>query len=148
VRLAELPLDFVENRGQWNARTKFVARKGSAAAAFERTAMKLYVGKGGRAPLSLTFEGASSEARVVGEGERRGRYNFFLGDDPARWRAGVAAYESILYRGVYAGIDVRVRESAPQLEYDSSWRRARPWGGSPSRRPGPGVSSSHRMERC
>jgi hypothetical protein len=118
VRLAELPLDFVENRGQWNARTKFVARKGSAAAAFERAAMKLYVGKGSRAPLSLTFEGASSEARVVGEGARRGRYNFFLGDDPARWRAGVAAYESILYRGLYDGIDVRVRESAPQLEYD------------------------------
>jgi hypothetical protein len=118
VRLAELPLDFVGNRGQWNARTKFLARKGLAAAAFERTAMKLYVGKGGRAPLSLIFEGASSEARVVGEGERRGRYNFFLGDDPARWRAGVAAYEGLLYRDLYDGIDVRVRESAPQLEYD------------------------------
>ena len=118
MRPAELPFDFVENRGQWNGRTEFVATKGLAAAAFERTAMKLYVGKGGRAPLSLTFEGASSKARVVGERERRGRYNFFLGDDPARWRAGVAAYESILYRGLYDGIDVRVRESAPQLEYD------------------------------
>lgn len=112
--LTQLPLSFVENRGQWPARVRFVAQRGRLAATFERDAVKLSLG---RAPLGLRFEGAAP-ARLVGERPRGARYNFFLGNDPSRWRSNVRAYSSVLYQGLYQGIDLRVREDAPRLEYD------------------------------
>jgi hypothetical protein len=116
--LAALPLDFVENRGQWSASTRFVARKGTLVATLEDDAVRLDLGGAGRRSLAFSFEGASPAAKVVGERKRAGRYNFFSGNDPARWRANVPAHASVLYRGIYDGVDVRVREGRERLEYD------------------------------
>lgn len=116
--LAKLPLDFIENRGQWDSPTRFIASKGSISARFEPDAIKLRLGKAGQAFIDLRFAGASREVSVTGERRRAGYYNYFSGDDPARWRSRVEAYESILYRGLYRGIDMRVREQADRLEYD------------------------------
>ncbi|HEX6182861.1 MAG TPA: hypothetical protein VFZ44_03045, partial [Pyrinomonadaceae bacterium] len=112
------PTDFVENRGQWDASVKFAARSGAAAAVFERDAIRLRFGKGQTTPLSLSFEGASRRAVLAGEARRAGRYNFFVGRDRARWRSNVAAYGGVLYRGLYEGVDVRVREADGRFEYD------------------------------
>ncbi|MEJ7615398.1 MAG: hypothetical protein WKF30_00155 [Pyrinomonadaceae bacterium] len=38
----KLPLDFVENRGQWNNKARFMARRGLMSASFERDAIELY----------------------------------------------------------------------------------------------------------
>ncbi|MGB7923166.1 MAG: hypothetical protein WCF57_07975 [Pyrinomonadaceae bacterium] len=117
--LARLPLDFVENRGQWDAAVKFTARKGIMAASFEKGAIRLNFGKERQtSALSLSFEGASRDATLLGEEKRTAYYNFFNGNDPAKWRSNVAAYNSVLYRGLYDGVDVRVREGEKQLEYD------------------------------
>ncbi|HZB45901.1 MAG TPA: hypothetical protein VE360_11675, partial [Pyrinomonadaceae bacterium] len=116
--MARRPADFVENRGQWDAALKFVARKGATAAAFEQTAIRLRFGKEQATALGLVFEGASPAAALAGEGRREGRYNFFVGGDSSRWRANVAAYGGVLYRGLYEGIDVRVREAEERFEYD------------------------------
>ncbi|HYG82923.1 MAG TPA: hypothetical protein VD861_21175, partial [Pyrinomonadaceae bacterium] len=92
---------------------------GSLAARFEPNAIRLHTAAGERAAaVGLVFEGASPRAQVSGEGEQAGRYNFFVGNDPARWRSGVPAFGGVLYRGLYRDIDLRVRESAGVLEYD------------------------------
>ncbi|HEV8635898.1 MAG TPA: hypothetical protein VG370_16865, partial [Chloroflexota bacterium] len=111
------PLDFVENRGQWDVPARFVAQKGSLAAAFDNNAIRLHLGSV-QSALGLTFEGASQDATLVGEGERSGRYNFFIGDDPTKWRWHVASYGGLLYRGLYQGVDLRVSEDGDQLRYD------------------------------
>ncbi|HXG67715.1 MAG TPA: hypothetical protein VNO70_21615, partial [Blastocatellia bacterium] len=116
--LSRLPLDFIENRGQWDRDVKFMARKGSVAASFERAAIKLRLGKDRAALFSLAFEGASKRAQLVGEGKRDGHYNFFFGNDPAKWQSRVAAYSSVLYLGLYDRVDMRVREDSGRLEYD------------------------------
>ncbi|HEV8687592.1 MAG TPA: hypothetical protein VGQ84_09965 [Gaiellaceae bacterium] len=115
---SDLPLDFVANRGQWPASTRFVAHQGARTATFERGGIKLYVSAAQRTPVSLTFEGASSAATIAGERRRSGRYNFVFGNDPKRWRSNVPSYGSLLYRGLYDGVDVRVREDLGRLEYD------------------------------
>jgi hypothetical protein len=115
---ARLPLDFIENRGQWGAATKFVARKGSLAASFEPDAIKLHLEKERPVSLSLTFEGAARAATLTGEEKQTGYYNFFTGNNPKKWRSHVAAYSSLLYGGLYGGIDMRVREAGEWLEYD------------------------------
>ncbi|HEY3108188.1 MAG TPA: hypothetical protein VGL23_05515, partial [Chloroflexota bacterium] len=112
-----MPLDFVENRGQWEVPAKFVARRGSLAAAFDDNAIRLNLGSAHSA-LGLTFEGASPDATLVGEGERGGRYSYFIGDDPTKWRSQVASYGGLLYRGLYEGVDLRVTEDGDQLRYD------------------------------
>ena len=116
VSLSELPVDFIENRGQWDPEVVFAARNGTASAAFERDGIQLDLGSG--EPVGLAFEGAAATASVAGEAKRSGVYNFVLGNDPAGWHSDVPSYSSVLYRDLYDGIDVRVRQAGTNLEYD------------------------------
>ncbi|HEX8490867.1 MAG TPA: hypothetical protein VF626_07615, partial [Chthoniobacterales bacterium] len=119
AQTVSLPLDFVENRGQWDPAIKFVGRKGPLTAAFEKNALSVRVGDREKTTdVRLVFENASSEAVAIGEGKRPGVYNYFFGNDPKRWQSNVASFSSVLYRAMYNGVDVRVREEAQRLEYD------------------------------
>ncbi|MFN2384788.1 MAG: hypothetical protein ABR576_00605 [Thermoanaerobaculia bacterium] len=116
VTLAGLPADFVENRGQWGGSARFVARRGSLLAAFHPDSVRIH--QGDETPLTLRFMAASENVALVGEERRPGRYNFFFGNDPRQWRSEVPAWGSVLYRGLYPGVDLRIREEAGRLEYD------------------------------
>jgi hypothetical protein len=113
--LGVLPADFIENAGQWPAENRFVAWKGGVAATFSEEAIRLSRADG--PAVTLAFDGARRPT-LVGERPRTGVYNFAFGHDPAQWRTGVHAYGSLLYRSLYPGVDVRVREGTGQLEYD------------------------------
>src|SRR2546423_12440719 len=113
-RPVRLPLDFVENRGQWPQHVRFAAHHGRLAASFDRHSLSLAVSG---ASLRLRFLGAARNSVLAGDGRRRARYSFFVGDDPARWRADVHAYPGLHYRGLYSGIDLRVRQARTRLEY-------------------------------
>jgi uncharacterized protein (TIGR03437 family) len=47
-----------------------------------------------------------------------GRVNYFLGNDPQTWRAGVPTYAQVKYEGIYPGIDLLWYGNQRQLEYD------------------------------
>jgi hypothetical protein len=70
------------------------------------------------ANLVLTFEGASPDISIEGIDQLPGRYNYFLGSDPSKWRTEVPSYTSIRYRGLYPGVDMVVRDQDGRLEYD------------------------------
>ena len=44
--------------------------------------------------------------------------NYFIGQDPKKWRTDVPHYGRIQYRGVYPGIDMVCYGKGRQLEYD------------------------------
>jgi hypothetical protein len=115
---AQLPVTFIGNQGQWNPATRFVAQDGALAARFENDGIQLQLGGARPASVGLTFEGASPSASVMGVGKQSGYYNFFLGNDPSGWVSHVATYGSILYQGLYPGVDVSVQEAAGHLEYN------------------------------
>ncbi len=115
--LSRLPIDFIENQGQWDKSMRFVARKGRMLAGFGKESIKIALSDRS-APLSLDFIGASASVEVTGEQRRSATYNFFTGNDRQRWRSDVSSYAAVLYRGLYEGIDMRVRESAGKIEYD------------------------------
>jgi hypothetical protein len=117
TRLEKLPTDFVENRGQWNSSAKFVARNGEWTATLEKKALKVGAGRGGSPSVRLVFENASDKVKLAGEGKREGRYNFFIGNDPERRQVVMPAFQSVMYRDIYLGIDARVRDDAGRLEY-------------------------------
>ncbi|HKB16851.1 MAG TPA: hypothetical protein VKF62_12350, partial [Planctomycetota bacterium] len=122
--MARLPLAFVENRGQWDAQAKYVARKRGMTAWLGRDRVTLRLtrreeeGEIAGVVVGLVFEGARESVAIEGEERLPGIWNFFLGDDPAKWRAEVPAYASVLYRGLREGVDLRIREEEGRLEYD------------------------------
>ena len=70
------------------------------------------------AVLSLRLVKGNPQARVVGLDELPGRSNYFIGNDPSKWRSGVRNYAKVKYEGVYPGVDLVYYGNQGQLEYD------------------------------
>ncbi len=68
--------------------------------------------------LRMTFEGDAHVPEVLGEQRLPGHHNYFLGNDPSRWRTGVPLFASVRYLDLYPGIDLRLREVNGVPEYD------------------------------
>jgi hypothetical protein len=68
--------------------------------------------------VSLRFDGANQQARMEGDGQLRSTTSLFLGNDPSRWRSGIANYGRLQVRGLYPGIDLVYYGNAGELEYD------------------------------
>src|ERR1019366_4342171 len=56
--------------------------------------------------------------KVTGLDELAGKSNYFIGSDPAKWRANVSTYAKGKYEGIYSGIDLVYYGNQRQLEYD------------------------------
>jgi len=68
--------------------------------------------------LATRFTGASPAAAVTTGPLAAQQCNYFLGNDPNRWRAGVSTYSSVLVKDIYTGIDLRYQTVPGGLEYD------------------------------
>ena len=145
----KLPLSFEINRGQTDEAVKFLSRgkgytlfltstdavlslrKGSAEP--EAQVPRLVNDRGGTgvspvasgsplpqpAVLRMKLLGANPEARVTGIEELPGKSNYFIGNDPEKWRTNVPHYSKVNYEEVYPGIDlVYYGTDQQQLEYD------------------------------
>lgn len=122
--LAKLPVSFVENQGQWDSQTKFVARKGGVTASFEADGITVRLATHAAkesvqgVAIRLAFEGASEAVRLVGDTPQPGRFHYLLGNEPTKWHTNVPSYSQVVYHHLYDGIDLQVREDAGRLEYD------------------------------
>lgn len=115
ARLTRPPAVFIENRGQWDPETRFIARRGAATLRIERDAIGLKV-RGGS--VRIAFEGTESSTEAVGLDVEAGYYNFYIGNDPSRWRDHVPGYARARLAGLYPGIDLVAREEGGAFEYD------------------------------
>ena len=68
--------------------------------------------------LRLKLLGAGSSAQVAGQNELPGKVNYFIGNDPAKWRRNVPTYRKAYFKDVYPGIDVVYYGQQRELEYD------------------------------
>ena len=121
--LGNLPVAFVENRGQWDEAVRFRARRGTQTLWLLRDgwtfSLKRATGKKDLmdgAAVRMVFEGAQGE--IYGEARRPGKRHYFSGNDAAEWITGVPAYSRVRYASLYEGIDVVVREKDGHFEYD------------------------------
>src|SRR5262249_37445119 len=115
-----LPLRFEVNDGQADSAARFVARGSGysialtadrvtfGVAASDGSGDAISLGKDGRAPwkgdiagrltrrqmdaVAMRLLGANATARVVGLDPRPMATNYFIGQDPARWRRNVGSY--------------------------------------------------------
>ena len=71
------------------------------------------------AVLRLQLVGANSQPSITGMDELPGKSNYFLGNDPKKWRTNVPTYAKVKYTDVYPGVDlVYYGAQTGQLEYD------------------------------
>ena len=138
----KLPLSFEPNHGHADGRVKFLSRTGGytlfltgdeAVLAFNGKKMNTdktkiastaqTVRSGMAEPksggvLRMKLRNANAAAKVTGVDELAGRSNYFIGNNPAKWRSNVPTYAKVKYEGIYSGIDLVYYGNQRQLEYD------------------------------
>jgi hypothetical protein len=135
---------FVPNLGQWDLPYRFVADFGATTALLGSEGFRLVflepppagerpgaAGQRGRsrrsaaadapprrgAVVDLDFVAASRSQPIAGQ-PLPWRRNFFLGNEPERWRTEVPAHASVRYQQLYRGVDVRCYCVDGHFEYD------------------------------
>lgn len=115
------PLGFEPNRGQTDARVRFLSRGRGYTLFLAPTEAVLTLSgpRAGGAVLRLKLVGANRRARLVGEEELPGKSNYFIGNDAAQWRTGIPRYAKVRASQVYPGVDlVFYGTPSNDLEYD------------------------------
>jgi photosystem II stability/assembly factor-like uncharacterized protein len=132
----DLPLSFELNRGQTDPQIKFLSR--SSGYNLYLTDKEAVIGF--RAPtrpapknaqrmtspttpehssfVRMKLVGAGAAARIIGLDELPGKTNYFIGNDPKKWRVNVPNYSRVRYQNAYPGVDVVFYGKGRQLEYD------------------------------
>jgi Abnormal spindle-like microcephaly-assoc'd, ASPM-SPD-2-Hydin/Beta-propeller repeat len=122
----KIPLAFEENSGQTDARVKFLAR-GAGYTVFltDRDATLRLEGpsahpgqRGTQAVVRLTLAGGNSHPVAHAAGEQVAHANYFIGNDPQKWRTNVPEYARVKFDAVYPGIDLVYYGTQGRLESD------------------------------
>ena len=117
----KLPLSFEENRGQADARVKFLSQGNGYTLLLAPGAVELNLAQPQRdkhAALRMSFPGAQLTSRVTGDGRQSSISSYFVGNDPAKWVAGAPNYARVRYQELYPGVDLVFYGNQRQLEYD------------------------------
>ncbi len=89
----------------------------------------------------MILVGANPKSKVTGLDELPGKSNYFIGNDPKKWRTKVSTYAKVKYEGVYPGIDLVYygKESGARSQENPARpaRAARDWSMTSSWRPAP-----------
>jgi Beta-propeller repeat len=121
----KLPMRFEANAGHLDARVKFISRGNGYNLFLTPTEAVLALrnkmegtGADQRSVVRMKLIGANSAPRVEGVDALSGKSNYFIGNDPSRWRRNVTSYAQVRYSSVYPGIDLIYYGNQQQLEYD------------------------------
>jgi len=139
--LMRLPLQFEANQGQVDEQVTFLARgkgyrlfltpsesvlvlqqrepttetaqrgRGEPTARPEPAAIK-------QAVVRMKLEGANPAPAIEGTDRLPGIVNYFIGNDPAKWRTNIPTYAKVQYHDAYPGIDLAYYGNQGTVEYD------------------------------
>jgi Beta-propeller repeat/Viral BACON domain len=137
----KLPLRFEANLGQADPRVRFISRGRGytlflASNEAVLTLVKPSADKSAPSPTALSqvklagqpqarlavvrlqLAGANRNPRIAQEDELPTKSNYFIGNDPAKWRTNIPNYRKVRYQDIYPGIDLVYYGSQRQLEHD------------------------------
>lgn len=144
---AQSYLEFVENKGQWDAPHKYIAFAGPTSLALTTNGYRVYQrepkqwaeineqlhhqalaaerAKKGLPPLhqqaqtwSVVFLGASANAEMIPEKPSPSYNNYFIGNDPSKWASNCRIYNVVTCKNLYPGVDIRYYTGDKTLKYD------------------------------
>ena len=117
-----LPVSFEPNQGQSDRRVRFLAHGNGYGLYLTSSEAVLALPQRSqgqsRSVVEMQFGGANSTAQLAGTDRLPGRSNYFIGNDPSRWRRNIPQYSRVRYRNLYPGIDLDFYGSEGRLEYD------------------------------
>jgi gliding motility-associated-like protein len=140
-------IEFIENKGQWDSRIKYMGdvdagafyiRNGGftvlqhnrqdyeavTSVFHEHNTTAAATGKrDGKTVLrshvyAVDFLGASKDLQVVPDKAIDTYNNYFIGNDPSKWASGCRIYQAITIKNVYPNVDVRYYTDNGTLKYD------------------------------
>lgn len=100
-----LPFAFVENRGQADARIRYIGTGPEFKAWFEDRGVTLQQGP---TAVRVSFV-ANAKPQVAAEEPLGARANYLHGNDPTRWRTDLPLFAAIRYSGLWPGIELSYR---------------------------------------
>jgi hypothetical protein len=121
-----LPLGFEANRGQTDARVRFLAR-GPGYTLFLtpeevvlalRTGGEVRGGPLGTSVVRMRAVGANPAPLLTSAETLPGASYYLVGNDPTKWRREIPAYAKVEYRNLYPGVNLVYHGRQGQLEYD------------------------------
>jgi hypothetical protein len=118
----KVPPGFEANRGQTDARVKFFSRaSGYTVFLMSNEAMLLLRNgkrKSGSTVVRMKLMRSNSSSEVVGVHKLTGKSNYFIGNDPSKWRTSIPSYAKVRCHNIYPNIDLLYHASREQLEFD------------------------------
>lgn len=121
---ANLPLYFVRNDGQMNEKVKFYESGGghttyyTSEAIYFSLPMAINARSSAQALIKLHAVGGNKNPEITAEGLQKGKVNYLLGNDPKKWHTDIPTYQAVIYKEIYAGIDLKFYGNKSWLEYD------------------------------
>ncbi|MGH9405385.1 MAG: SBBP repeat-containing protein, partial [Terriglobia bacterium] len=123
ARYGRLPLALEPNRGQADARAKYVAHTESytlflTARGALFSPFQCPKAKRGACWARMVMVGANPAPVIYPADQLPGRTNYLIGRNPRNWRTDIPLYARVVYRGIYPGIRAVYHGNPGQLEYD------------------------------
>ena len=113
----KLPLAFVPNAGQSDARVRYLAQSGGSTLFFTDRGVTMVVSGSRRAvTLKLPFRHANRKPRIVASRRSAGVVSYFGKGHDAK-QAALPSYGAITYRGLWPGVAVTFRGTNGRLTY-------------------------------
>lgn len=126
--------NFIRNEGQWEAHIDFKLPLNYGDIYFEKANItyaiydKSLYGKAKHGNYDkdyipghayrTSFVNASSEARYILGNKKDEYFNYFIGNDPGKWKSHVEAFDKIYVKDIYPGIDYTFYEYYGKTKYD------------------------------
>jgi hypothetical protein len=127
----DLPLAFEPNVGQAPGNISFVPRRPGQTVLLKDNEVEWLLAERSARPsqngyprrydfssIRVSFAGGARVPEILPVDLQTGESNYLRGSDPGRWQTHVPHYSRVLYRGVYAGIDVSFYGDRHHLEHD------------------------------
>lgn len=122
--LSRLPVEFEENKGQFDPSVKYLARAAGYRAFLTSAGMTIALPSGQGAAersnslVGIKFQNSRGEADIVGEALSEHKTNYFVGESNKESLVGISNFGRVVYHEVYSGIDAVFYQENGRVEYD------------------------------
>ncbi len=136
---------FVENAGQWDSQARFLARSAgrdvwisSNGITFDYYRLAGRVINAADSPnhdkmaeirkdrtghvIKMNFRGSLGTSAVSGIDKQKAYYNYFIGNNPEKWKSNVGIYSTVKIENLYKNIDAVVYYDGLSVRYDFKLR--------------------------
>ncbi len=130
-------IEFIENRGQWEAPFLYKATTVNSDIYLEATGFTYVLGSPQNAEVlashktrkkqnstlyfhayKMKFVGASISTDVRSSKLQQHYYNYYLGSNPQRWHSGIHPAGAVDYYGIYKNVDLHISSESSNVKYD------------------------------